>query len=368
MAKLLLAAGLVVIGLIVFCGLYVLLKGVRNVQMAMASAKWPKTAGVVVYSKTTRDATPQTRRTKYSVIFSTKTIIRYKVNGQEYTTDVLHFGQTLGSGDKSEATLLHMRYPEGQEVMVSYNPGNPAIAVMKPGLHSEAFWLPGAGLAILLPAVLLLIIGPTVLRGIAQDDQAFANAVQSAIESGGRQEMPMPPPPDSGGDVAMAVAAAVFGALACGLGVLALTAGAQRYWHGAASEGWPTAPGVVVFAASGRGESDENATNDTSDPTYYARFVYEYEVAGTKHFNNVRRFAQIEGGSTVEAEQVAARYKKGAHVKVSYFPTDPDVSVLEPGNTSAAYWMPGIGAVLLLFGLAIFLWVVPGVAKPIPPP
>src|ERR1039458_2571115 len=135
MANLLLAAGLVVIGLIVFCGLYVLLKGVRNVQMAMASAKWPKTAGVVVYSKTTRDASPQKRRTKYTVIFSTKTIIRYKVNGQEYTTDVLHFGQTLGSGDKSEATLLHMRYPEGQEVMVSYNPGNPAIAVMKPGLQ-----------------------------------------------------------------------------------------------------------------------------------------------------------------------------------------------------------------------------------------
>ena len=75
MAKLLLAAGLVVIGLIVFCGLYVLLKGVRNVQMAMASAKWPKTAGVVVYSKTTRDATPQTRRTKYSVILDRKSVV-----------------------------------------------------------------------------------------------------------------------------------------------------------------------------------------------------------------------------------------------------------------------------------------------------
>ncbi len=48
---------------------------------------------------------------------------------------------------------------------------------------------------------------------------------------------------------------------------------------------------------------------------------------------------------------------------MSYFPTDPDVAVIEPGNTSAALVLPGIGAVLLLFSLAIFIWIVPAIVR-----
>jgi len=368
MAKLMIAAGALIIGLVAFCGLYVFWKGARNVQLALASVRWPKTPGVVVESNTTRDFTPALRNQPgtASATFYTKTVIKYAVDGKEYATDVLHFGQTLGSGDKSEAALMRLRYPVGKEVTVSYDPRKPWLGVMKPGLHNEAFWLPGAGLAILLPAALLLIMGPAMLRGLKQDQQDsqdFANAVQRAMENGGRQDVPMPPMPGSGGDVVLPVAAAVFGAIFFGLGVLALTAGAQRYWRGAVSERWPTAPGVIVFAGSGRGETGEDAVNDTTDSGYYARIVYEYEVAGVKHVNNLRRFAQVEGGSAEEAKQVAARYGKGSHVKVSYFPTDPDIAVLEPGNTNAAYWIPGIGVVLVLFGLAVFRWVVPAVGK-----
>ena len=155
----------------------------------------------------------------------------------------------------------------------------------------------------------------------------------------------------------MAAVAVLFAAVFCGLGVLALTAGLQRIWHGAASQHWPTTPGEVIFAATEGGD-------DTSDSTSYARFVYEYQVDGAQHFNNVRRFAQVEGGDRDEADRVAERYHKGAKVTVSYFPTDPDVAVLEPGNTSASLWLPGIGLVAVLFSLAVFLWIVPAVARP----
>ena len=46
-----------------------------------------------------------------------------------------------------------------------------------------------------------------------------------------------------------------------------------------------------------------------------------------------------------------------------YFPADPDVAVLEPGNNSEGLWLPGIGLVALLFGLATLIWIVPAVAK-----
>jgi len=292
-------------------------------------------------------------------------VIRYAVNGRDYTTDVLHFGQTLGSGDKSDAALQRLRFPVGKEVPVSYNPGNPSTGVMKPGLHAEAFWLPGAGLAFLLPAALCLIMGPAMLRSLTANGETFANSVHNAMEDARRGMPPdraIPPPPSPGGDAVMGLAAAFFGVVACGLGMLALTAGLQRAWRGWASQNWPTTQGAVIFASRGGGEDGGDAPNDSSDAAHLVRFVYQYEVAGAKHFNNVRRFAEVEGGS--EVEQVASRYRQGAGVKVSYFPADPDVSVLEPGNTTASLWLPGIGVVLILFSIAVFLWVAPAVAAP----
>jgi hypothetical protein len=350
MIKLALAACGLAIGLVVLFGLFLFVKGLRNVQQAVASEKWPTTPGLVVSSETTRDVSPETRKSRASVTFDTKTVIRYAVSGREYTTDILHFGQTLGSGDKSDAALQRLRYPAGKEVTVSYNPANPATAVMKPGLHGAAFWLPGAGLAFLLPAVLCLFLGPTMMRTLTPKDDAFAESVKKAIEDAQRGIPPdrnIPPPPDMGGDVVMAVVAAGFGAVACCLGILALTAGMQRIWHGTASQSWPTVSGQVIVSAS-----DE--PDDTTDAAAASRFVYQYEVAGTKHFNNLRRFAQVDDGNAPPT---------GAKVKVFYFPTDPDIAVLEPGNPSAALWLPGIGVVLILFALAIFIWIVPAVAK-----
>ena len=91
--------------------------------------------------------------------------------------------------------------------------------------------------------------------------------------------------------------------------------------------------------------------------------MYEYEVAGKKHYNNIRRFEEISGGADEDMERIAQRYHKGAKVDVRYFPADPDVSNVEPGNTSSAFILPGIGVAALLFGLATFKWIVPAMAK-----
>jgi hypothetical protein len=345
MNRIVLATCMLTVGLVGLLGLYFFLTGARRIQLAVTSTKWPTTSGKVVSSETTRDVS--TYRRSSTVTFDTRTAIHYSVNGQEYTTDVLRFGQALGSGDKSDAALQRLRYPAGKDVPVSYDPVHPAIAVMKPGLHAEAFWLPGAGLAFLLPAALCLYLLPGIFRDSDKDDQAFAKYVETAIET--RNPDLAPPPPRQSGDKVIAVAGAAFGAVFCCLGILALTAGLQRIWHGAASESWPAASGVVIQTGS-----DE--PDDTTDAAYRARLVYKYEVAGTTHFNNLRRFAQVESG---------AHYKTGDRVKVCYLPADPDIAVLEPGNSGAALWMPGIGVVLLLMSFAVFFWVVPALGKPV---
>jgi hypothetical protein len=364
MIKLTIAATLAIAGLLLFCGLYLFFKGARNVARAIASTKWPVAEGIVVSSETTRTVGPTYRRQPASVSFSTRTVIRYSVAGKEYTTDVLHFGQTLGSSDKSEAALQKVRYPAEKAVSVAYDPGAPWVGVMKPGLHPEAFWLIGASLALLIPVAAGLSIGPGLLRDTAAREKAFQESVEKAIDEGQHGRMPdVPIPSPAGGDKTMAVVAAIGGAVFCGLGILALTAGVQRMWHGNASLSWPTTSGVVIAASKGNGENDEDV-NDSTDSAWYARFVYRYKVAGVDHFNNVRRFAQVEGGGgREEIDRIASRYRKGATVKVSYFPTDPDVAVLEPGNTSAALWLPGIGLVLILFSAAVFIWMVPAMAR-----
>jgi hypothetical protein len=368
MNKVVAAAYLFVVGLLVALGGFLLFKGLRNVQLAVESAKWPVTSGVVVSSETTRSVTRDERKNRSSVTFDTKTVIHYAVNGHEYDTDVLHFGQTLGSSDKSDAALQRLRYPAGAKVPVSYNPANPSVGVMKPGLHAEAFWLPGAGLAFLLPAVLCLAMGPSLFRDVSKasaEEQEFARQVHEAIETGRPSTFT---PPRMAGDSVMPVAVTAFGAVFCCLGMLALAGGMVRIWHGYASQSWPTTTGQVIMAYKGGGEGDEageDPSDDSTDPAYQVRFVYRYDVAGVTHFNNLRRFAEAEGGDKDDVARIAERYRKGANVRVSYFPADPDVAVLEPGNTSDALWLPGLGVVLLLFSLAVFVWVVPGVSKPI---
>jgi hypothetical protein len=341
MNKIILAMCMLVTSLPAFLGLYLFAKGARRIQLAIGSTKWPITGGAVVGSETTRDVSTYGR--KSSVTFDTKTTIRYSVNGKEYNTNVLHFGQSLGSGDKSDAVLQRLRYPAGKEVPVYYDPTNPAVGVMKAGLSAEAFWLPGAGLAFLLPAVLCLFLLPRIIISSGADDQAYANYVQTAIE----QRRPDLPPPPQNSDRVMPIAGTAFGAVFCCLGLLAIAAGVDRLSHGAASRSWPTASGTVI-------QTGGDEPNDSTDAAYRARLVYKYDVAGKTHFNNLRRFAEVES---------SAHYKTGDQVKVSYSPADPDLAVIEPGNANASLIMPGIGVVLVLMSMAVFYWVVPALGK-----
>ena len=367
MMKLTVIGVAIAIGLVAALGLYLFGLGLRNVVRAAASSHWPRTAGKVVRSDTREQHDVDRKTRDVSVIYSADTVIQYEVAGKGYSTDLIHFGQTLGSGDASEAELQRLRYPVGGEVPVSYDPSRPWIAAARPGLHAEAFWLPGAGLAFLLPAALSMAVFLTVFRAAPQqrrDDDEFKKSVEAAIENGRRgiapPDMPFRPPKDES-DVIAPVVAGLMGAVFCGLGILALSSGAQRLWRGAASEHWPSVEGKVLFSRVNA--SDTRDSENRRATTFSPQFVYTYEVAGVKHFNNRRRFGQIEGSGEDWAEDIAARYQAGKGVRVYYFQADPDVAVLEPGNSSEGMWLPGVGLVALLFGLAALIWIVPAVAK-----
>jgi hypothetical protein len=332
MMKLTLIGGLIAIGLVVAFGLYLFVLGLRNVNRAVASSHWPRTTGKVVRSDTREQHDVDKETRVASVIYSADTVIQYEVAGKRYSTNLIHFGQTLGSGDASEAELQRLRYPVNGAVPVSYDPSRPWIAAARPGLHAEAFWLPGAGLAFLLPAAVALFVFLTVFGAEPQQSDVIAPVVAGLL-------------------------AAVF----CGLGILALSSGAQRLWRGAASQHWLSVEGTVLFSRVNASETEDS--DHRRSTTFSPQFVYTYEVGGVKHFNNRRRFGQIEGSGEDWAEDIATRYQAGKGVRVYYYQADPDIAVLEPGNNSEGLWLPGIGLVALLFGLATLIWIVPAVAK-----
>src|ERR1035438_6504140 len=95
MMKLTVVGVVLAIGLVVAFGLYLFGIGLRNVGRAVASSRWPRTAGKVVRSGTQvqRDIDKKTR--DVSVIYSADTVIQYEVAGKQYATNLIHFGQTL---------------------------------------------------------------------------------------------------------------------------------------------------------------------------------------------------------------------------------------------------------------------------------
>jgi len=256
---------------------------------------------------------------------------RYRVGGREYTTNVLHFGQTWGSGDSSDAELRRFRYPLGAEATVVYNPGAPSIAAAEPGFHAAALLLPGAGLAFLVPAVMCIVLYFGMSRG-------------SAL---------------------FGVGLAMFAGIFATLGVAFLTMGLVNLARAWESRHWPQAPGAITY---GKIDSSTRVarTEDSglvSSTTSGDHIIFGYDVNGKKHYSNVRLFGQIAEQGGISAYDVALRYPLGQKVSVHYAPGNPDLGVLEPGIYREALWLPGAGAAFLLFGLAVFIWGIPALTR-----
>lgn len=297
-------------------GLLLLGFGARNVWRGVASVSWPKVSGVVLEPGDAENSS---------------VIVAYKVDGREYKTETMHFGESVGSSDPSEAEMARLRYPKGMEFPVAYHPQNPALAAIKPGFAAEALTLPVIGLALVLAGVM------------------FVFAYQSSTIQGPGMSKMVP---------------RMFAAIFMLIGLMLMVPGVRRMVRGRESLSWPKAPGVILFSTGtsitsverNDDRDSESYGKTTSSTTFNSPLVVEYEVNGRKHYSNTRRFGHLSGSSDAKwAEEIAERYPTGAKVHVAYSPADPDLSVLEPGNNSEAYFLPGAGAAFFLFGLLVIL-------------
>jgi hypothetical protein len=141
-------------------GVAILAPGLRNFWHAYASRGWPTTDGVVVYME--QEATGKViqdskGRTGQFTMHGVPLAYRYEVNGTQYFSNVRHFGQFIRSSSQDWADAILQRYPSGTGVQVSYCPTDPDLAALEPGINSESYYLPGAGLAFLLFGIAAMI-------------------------------------------------------------------------------------------------------------------------------------------------------------------------------------------------------------------
>ena len=109
----------------------IVINAVRQMSRAEASRNWFTTNGQVVYSSVHQESDGP-----YSVPVVK---YRYRVEGQEYESSRIRFTWTGESTYPWTASKVVNKYSVSKTVRVYYNPKNPSVAVLIPGLVSRDY-------------------------------------------------------------------------------------------------------------------------------------------------------------------------------------------------------------------------------------
>jgi len=133
------------------------------------------------------------------------------------------------------------------------------------------------------------------------------------------------------------------------LGIIFIVVALNMRRKAAASQNWPTVPGVITSASVAESVSSDEDGPSTS---YQPRVVYTYQVAGVDYQASGLSFGAVRSGSRRSAEQALQAYPVGQPVTVHYNPQKPSEAVLNPqAGGSKAFLIAGI--VLAVLGLMI---------------
>ena len=151
----------------ILIGLGLAVPGFMNIRHAGASKHWPTTEGKVVFQQGDRIVSrwrDSEGRLQQAASHATAIVYSYEVDGITHFSNTRRWGQLAAAG-KGRATDIATRYPVGAAVEVRYNSRDPDLAVLEPGLTSEVWWLPLAGLGFLLFGLAVWIWAIPALTG-----------------------------------------------------------------------------------------------------------------------------------------------------------------------------------------------------------
>lgn len=152
------------------------------------------------------------------------------------------------------------------------------------------------------------------------------------------------------------------------LGLIAMLFGLQGIYKAHASKSWPSTTGQVTVSKLEKrykdGHMQEQERQFSSErrrreidrnTTFMAKIHYSYSVNSQDYEGQRVSFGGVSTNNPKDAQRVLKRYPRGKEVKVYYHPQNPKDSLLEPGITGSAFFLPGLGGLFMGVGLFIGL-------------
>lgn len=138
------------------------------------------------------------------------------------------------------------------------------------------------------------------------------------------------------------------------VGAGCLYMGVQGIERAKASVDWPQATGKIVASTVDRSTSTSGAgRNRRTSTSYSAEIEYSYAVDGASFTGDRVAYGDYGSSNRGHASGIVSRYPVGKQVAVYYMPDKPGESLLEPGMSVKAWFLPGFGLVFLVAGLAM---------------
>jgi hypothetical protein len=126
-------------------GLYLIVASLLKISRAQKSKGWAQTSAEVQSSKFEVHRSTDFEGAE-AVSYHARVVYKYTVNGIEYRSDRVFFGQGAGTS-KAAAKRRVAEYVPGNQLKVYYDPENPKVAVLEPGLHMNVFLFLAFGVA-----------------------------------------------------------------------------------------------------------------------------------------------------------------------------------------------------------------------------
>lgn len=163
--------------------------------------------------------------------------------------------------------------------------------------------------------------------------------------AGGRSAKPAKGAPNRGG--------MAFGGNLMVLGAIIFAIGAYGTVKGALTLRWPRAEATITTADLLRQMTTTRGLDGRSQEDSWNSFhvLYRYTVAGREYVAGGVELYDFGMQNSAGAAKMRERHPAGSTATIVYDPENPSVSRLEPGPSSFALALGGIGAFMALTGL-----------------
>lgn len=127
---------LIVSGIIFIFGFTLLCDSIYCFINIRNSSNWEKTEGSIIESKVVESSIGNSS-VGQSVAYKAFIEYTYTINGTQYNSSRVFFGETLLKAKKTESKLLITKFPIGEKVTVYFSPRKPKSSVLINGYFND---------------------------------------------------------------------------------------------------------------------------------------------------------------------------------------------------------------------------------------